>query len=178
LQDQPARAGSAPTLSTPPFIVAPTAPPPGATEQARRDRPAAVRPPTCEIPWQLLARTAPRHSIVIWLSDFPPREVPEGWGVLRRRYSTMGFRVDDPWERALPAGDALVAYDPLAGRLVTLDGTAAQRLAHEEWVQRRTAAFRDLFPDTLSRLIVSTEEPRLDALVRFFHARMKTRSRG
>jgi hypothetical protein len=25
---------------------------------------------------------------------------------------------------------------------------------------------------------VSTEEPRLDALVRFFHARMKTRARG
>jgi hypothetical protein len=178
LQDQPARPGSAPTLSTPPFIVAPTTPPPGVTGEARRGRPAAIRPPTCEIPWQLLARTAPRHSIVIWLSDFPPREVPEGWGVLRRRYNTMGFRVDDPWERALPAGDELVAYDPLAGRLVTLDGTAAQRLAHTEWVQRRTAAFRDLFPDTLSRLIVSTEEPRLDALVRFFHARMKTRSRG
>jgi Protein of unknown function DUF58 len=173
LQDQPVRARSAPTLSTPPFIVPPLAAPAGAAKDPHRDRPAA-----CDIPWQLLARTAPRHSIVIWLSDFPPREVPEGWGVLRRRYNTMGFRVDDPWERALPAGDSLVAYDPLAGRLVTLDGTAMQRLAHTEWVQRRAAAFRDLFPDTLSRLVVSTEEPRLDALVRFFHARMKTRSRG
>ena len=34
--------------------------------------------------------------------------------MLQRRYQTMGFRVDDPWERALPAGDTLVAYDPLA----------------------------------------------------------------
>ena len=131
-----------------------------------------------EIPWQLLARAAPKHSILIWLSDFPPREAPDGWSVLQRRYQTMGFRVDDPWERALPAGDTLVAYDPLARRLVTLDGMAAQRAGHAEWVGRREAAFRDLFPDSLSRLVVSTRETRLDALVRFFHARMRTRSRG
>jgi hypothetical protein len=137
-----------------------------------------IRYPQSEIPWQLLARAAPKHSILIWLSDFPPREAPEGWSVLQRRYQTMGFRVDDPWERALPSGDTLVAYDPLARRLVTLDGTAAQRAGHAEWVQRREDAFRLLFPDPLSRLIVSTREPRLEALVRFFHARMRTRSRG
>ncbi|MFA5056630.1 MAG: DUF58 domain-containing protein [Opitutaceae bacterium] len=135
-------------------------------------------PFTVEVPWRLLARSAPKHSILIWLSDFPPREAPEGWGVLQRRYQTMGFRVDDPWERALPAGDTLVAYDPLARRLVTLDGTAAQRAGHADWVKRREAGFRDLFPDSLSRLVVGTRESRLDALVRFFHARMKTRSRG
>jgi hypothetical protein len=137
-----------------------------------------VRPPPSEIPWRLLSRAAPKHSILIWLSDFPPREAPEGWGVLQRRYQTMGFRVDDPWERALPDGDTLVAYDPLAGRLVTLDGTAAQRAGHAGWVKSRADAFRQLFPDPLSRLIVSTQEPRLDALVRFFHARMRTRTRG
>ncbi len=137
-----------------------------------------IRYPQSEIPWQLLARAAPKHSILIWLSDFPPREAPEGWSVLQRRYQTMGFRVDDPWERTLPAGDTLVAYDPLARRLVTLDGTAAQRAGHAEWVKRREDAFRLLFPDPLSRLIVSTREPRLEALVRFFHARMRTRSRG
>ena len=137
-----------------------------------------IQYPQSEIPWQLLARAAPKHSILIWLSDFPPREAPEGWSVLQRRYQTMGFRVDDPWERALPAGDTLVAYDPLARRLVTLDGTAAQRAGHAEWVKHREDAFRQLFPDPLSRLIVSTREPRLEALVRFFHARMRTRSRG
>jgi hypothetical protein len=131
-----------------------------------------------EIPWQLLARAAPKHSILIWLSDFPPREAPDGWNVLQRRYQTMGFRVDDPWERALPAGDTLVAYDPLARRLVTLDGTAAQRAGHAEWTARREDAFRALFPDTLSRLVVGTQESRLDALVRFFHTRMRTRPRG
>jgi Protein of unknown function DUF58 len=183
-----ASAGLAAGLSVPPFAAAGLSAPPmiapataGKTEAGKKaddDHGASAQPPQLEIPWQLLTRSAPRHSIVIWLSDFSPREAPEGWGVLRRRYNTMGFRVDDPWERALPAGEPLVAYDPLASRLVTLDGTAAQRLRHLEWVKRRESAFRDLFPDSLSRLVVSTEESRLDALVRFFHARMKTRSRG
>jgi hypothetical protein len=137
-----------------------------------------IRYPVSEIPWQLLARAAPKHSILIWLSDFPPREAPDGWAVLQRRYQTMGFRVDDPWDRAFPPGAAFTAYDPLASRLVTLDRSAGQRAAHTEWVTRREAAFRALFPDSLSRLAVSTEQPRLDALVRFFHARMRTRSRG
>ena len=151
---------------------------PDSGKKEAADHLSGLRYPQSEIPWQLLARAAPKHSILIWLSDFPPREAPEGWSVLQRRYQTMGFRVDDPWERTLPAGDTLVAYDPLARRLVTLDGTAAQRAGHAEWVKRREDAFRLLFPDPLSRLIVSTREPRLEALVRFFHARMRTRSRG
>jgi len=125
------------------------------------------------VPWRMLAHAAPRHSILIWLGDFAPRAEPEGWSVLSRRYQTMGFRVDDPWERELPASRLLSAYDPVAGRLVNLDGTsAAQRAAHADWVRRRDAAFRALFPDQLSRLVVRPDEERLAALVRFFHARM------
>ncbi len=130
------------------------------------------------IPWRLLAKAAPRHSIMIWLGDFPPRVEPEGWSVLSRRYQTMGFRVDDPWEHSLPHDRVLTAYDPVSGRLVTLNGTSSsQRAAHAEWVQQRDAAFRAIFPDPLSRLVVGTEQNRLDALVRFFHARMASGKR-
>ena len=93
--------------------------------------------------------------------------------MLRRRYQTMGFRVDDPWEREFPAA-RFAAYDPAAGRLVTLDGGSAERAAHYAWVREREAAWNDLFPDPLSRLAFTTGENRLDALVRFFHARMQT----
>ena len=133
-----------------------------------------------EMPWRFLARAAPKHSVLIWLGDFPPttRESrgsaqPEGWPVLQRRYQTMGFRVDDPWERALPSGESFAAYDPVAGRLVTLEGSAAERAAHAAWVQERESAWHALFPDPMSRLVVGTDQNRLDALVRFFHARMK-----
>jgi hypothetical protein len=162
----------------PPALARPAASGETADRKTETGRPPAsgLPPPaSVAIPWQLLSRAAPKHSILIWLSDFPPREAPEGWGVLQRRYQTMGFRVDDPWDRALPAGDTLVAYDPLTSRLVTLDGSAGQRAGHTEWVKRREQAFRELFPDTLSRLTVRTDEPRLEALVRFFQARMGTR---
>lgn len=132
------------------------------------------------IPWRFLARAAPKHSVLIWLGDFPPvsrggREgvQPDGWPVLQRRYQTMGFRVDDPWERALPAGEGFAAYDPTTGRLVTLEGSAAERAAHAAWVRERESGWQSLFPDPLSRLGVGTDQNRLEALVRFFHARMK-----
>jgi hypothetical protein len=124
------------------------------------------------MPWRFLARAAPKHSVLLWLGDFPPRGVPDGWTVLQRRYQTMGFRVDDPWERALPDGEAFAAYDPTSGRLVTLDGNSAERAAHATWCRQREDAWTTLFPDALSRLVVGTAENRLDALVRFFHARM------
>jgi len=126
-----------------------------------------------EIPWRFLARAAPKHSVFLWLGDFPPRAEPEGWGVLRRRYQTMGFRVDDPWEHALPASESFAAYDPSAGRLVTLEGSAAERAAHATWGVEREAAWTALFPNRLSRLVVGTDQNRLDALVKFFHARMR-----
>ncbi len=130
-------------------------------------------PNSAAIPWRLLAKAAPRHSILIWLGDFPPRIEPEGWTVLSRRYQTMGFRVEDPWDRELPANSRLTTYDPVSGRIVNLNGaSAAQRAAHAEWVAQRDTSFRALFPDPLSRLSVGTDQERLEALVRFFHARM------
>jgi hypothetical protein len=129
--------------------------------------------PAPEIPWRFVARAAPKHSVLLWLGDFPPRAEPDGWAVLRRRYQTMGFRVDDPWERELPDEGPIAAYDPASSRLVTLEGGQADRSAHAEWRSRRDASWQALFPDPLSRLVVSTADDRFDALVRFFHARMR-----
>jgi len=146
------------------------------TEKVSRAAPRQpeIQNPKPEIPWRLLSRATPKHTILVWLGDFPERPAPEGWPILQRRYQTMGFRMDDPWERALPAGETFAAYDPLAGRLVLLDGSAAQRAAHAQWRAGREAAWASLFPDPRSRLVVTTEEDRLDALVKFFHARMHT----
>ena len=127
--------------------------------------------PKSQIPWRLLSRAAPKHSILIWLGDFAPRPEPDGWAVMRRRYQPMGFRVDDPWDRELPSGEAFAAYDPVDGHLVTLENTASQRIAHDKWREQRDSAWCNLFPNTLTRLVVGTDEDRLDALVRFFQSR-------
>jgi len=131
------------------------------------------------LPLQLISRATPRHSIIVWLGDFAPRVEPEGWPALCRRYQMMGFRVDDPWERQFPADTAdlgnspLATYDPIAGRLVTLENSAAARAAHATWTRQREDAWRALFPIAHNRLVVSTEDDRLDALVRFFQKRMR-----
>jgi len=127
------------------------------------------------IPWRFLAQAAPKHSVLIWLGDFPPRAEPDGWQVIQRRYQTMGFRAVDPWERELPSRASLTTFDPGAGRLVTLDDSPAEREAQRAWCEEREASFRTHFPDTLSQLTVGTDENRLDAMVRFFHARMRSR---
>jgi len=127
------------------------------------------------IPWRLLSHAAPKHSIMIWLGDFAPRNPPDGWPLFQRRYQTLGFRVDDPWERQFPVGENFAAYDPVAGRLVTIENTPAERAAHARWREARDTHWRALFPDQLARLRVSTDENRLDALVSFFRKRMSTR---
>ncbi|ATC62521.1 DUF58 domain-containing protein [Nibricoccus aquaticus] len=134
-------------------------------------------PAATAIPWRLISKTAPKHSILIWLGDFAARPAPDGWPLMQRRYQTMGFRVDDPWDRELPAGDSFAAYDPVNGRLVTIEGSSAERAAHAEWRDTRDTSFRALFPDPQSRLVVGTDEPRLEALVKFFHRRMAGSSR-
>jgi hypothetical protein len=134
------------------------------------------KPPV--IPWRFVAKAAPKHSVLLWLGDFGPGEVPDGWLVIRKRYQTMGFRVDDPWDRALPSDESFAAYDPSAGRLVTIEGTASEKKAHEAWRQRRENHWQSLFPDRFGRLVVSTNENRLNALVRFFHSRMRGASFG
>lgn len=85
----------------------------------------------------------------------------------------MGFRIDDPWERELPYGQLLAVFDPTQGRLVTLEGSMDEQKAHAKWRAQREADWMRLYPDPHSRLVVSTAESRLDALVKFFHARMR-----
>ncbi|HLP09509.1 MAG TPA: DUF58 domain-containing protein [Opitutaceae bacterium] len=138
-----------------------------------RPAPALDGPSEVPIPWEFIARAAPRHSVLLWLGDFPARPAPDGWSLLRRRYQPMCFRVDDPWDRALPDAAPFGAYDPLAGRIVVLSPrSAAERAQHAAWQAEREAAFRALQPDSLARLVVSTQDDLLDAMVRFFRARM------
>jgi len=119
-----------------------------------------------------LTSLAPRHTIVVWLSDHRARPLPEGWSAFTRRNTVLGLRVDDPWDRAFPedAGE-LTAFDPLSGRLVALGQGHAERVAHARWREARDASFAAWFPDPFGRHVVGTDENRLESLVRFFRRR-------
>ena len=125
------------------------------------------------IDWQRFFHAFPRHSVVLWLGDFAPRPVPPAWSALRRRYQMIGLRVEDPWERVLPHNGRLTAIDPVSGELLPFDtGSKASRARHALWVRARDAYWQEMFPSPLDRLTVSTEDDLVQAVVRFFRARM------
>ena len=126
-----------------------------------------------DIDWQRFFHAFPRHSVVLWLGDFAPRPVPPAWSALRRRYQMIGLRVEDPWERVLPHNGRLTAIDPVSGELLPFDtGSKASRARHALWVRARDAYWQEMFPSPLDRLTVSTEDDLVQAVVRFFRARM------
>ncbi|HEY2402695.1 MAG TPA: DUF58 domain-containing protein [Steroidobacteraceae bacterium] len=127
-------------------------------------------PPQCQIPWRMLRKVASRGSVLLWLGPFMPAPLPEGWRELQRRYQTVGVRADDQWDVELPEDARFAAYDPIAGRLTTIDTSApAQRSAHRRWRGEREAHFTHLFARHDERLkILNTEDP-LQALVAYFH---------
>jgi len=140
--------------------------------------PSVDGPGNADIPWRFLAKAAPRHSIFIWLGDFPPETEPEGWTVIRRRYEAMGFRIEDPWERELPLAGALPVFDPIDGAMAVVDtGASAHRTAHAEWVRERNHLFETLFPEATNRLNLTTLDTPIDSMVGFFQRRSRHPSR-
>ncbi|WP_438481177.1 DUF58 domain-containing protein [Oleiharenicola lentus] len=135
---------------------------------------------TVEVPWRLALRGVAAHSILVWLGPFLETPVADEWALLRRRYQIMGARADDPWDFELPKARRFAAFDPLAGRLMTLHTGEAERAAHEEWRHRRDDYFQNLFPDSRDQLVARTDEPVFDVMVDFFrrHQRVPSKPQG
>ncbi len=136
-------------------------------------------PSVTAIPWRLLSRAASRHSVLAWLGPFAPGPEPEDWRAISRRYQTVGFRADDPWDLELPPNERLAVFDPVAGQVTELNtGSTASRAAHAEWVASREEHFHDLFPLVRDRQALRTDEPVFDATVDFFHRRARLAAVG
>ena len=130
--------------------------------------------PEASLEWKLFFHAFPKHSIVLWLGDFPPRPMGPGWAALRKRYEMIGVRVDDPWDIQLPSLGILPAVDPESGEVLAFDmGTKDSQQRHARWVAEREAAWQEWFPSPLQRLTAGTEGDLLDPLVTFFRRRMQ-----
>ncbi len=140
--------------------------------------PSRTDPRPVGTPWKFISYAAPVHSVFVWVGDFPPAEQPPAWAVTRQRYQPIGFRIEDPWERSLPEGPSITAYDPTHRRLVVLDPSSkAHREQQAAWVAERNANFNKLFLDALGRLVVTPDDSMLESLVKFFHGHMRLRAR-
>ncbi|MFO0449162.1 MAG: DUF58 domain-containing protein, partial [Pseudomonadota bacterium] len=141
--------------------------------------PALDGPPSAALPWDFMRRFASRGSVLVWAGPFAPTELPRSWPELQHRYQLVGMRADDPWDDGLPEDARLVAYDPVAGWLTTLDGgSAADRAAHARWRAARESHFAALFPNEDDRLRVRNTEDPLQALVAWFHRHRHAEARG
>ncbi len=126
----------------------------------------------CVVPWKKVFATAPRHSAIFWMGDFPPRPAPAGWSAMRERYELVGIRADDPWERTFPEVSGLTVFDPVSSRLMVLDAySTEQRRAHAAWIGDRELAWEALFPAPRERMVMGTEEKTLEALSAFLRRR-------
>lgn len=120
-------------------------------------------------PWSLALCAAPRHSVVVWLGPFAPGVEPEEWPALVRRYQVVGFRADDPWDRALPEKGRLPIFDPVGRGSAEFDLSApANRAAHAAWAEAREEHFSALFPDERTRHALPIEEPVFESVTGFF----------
>jgi len=123
-------------------------------------------------------RLLPRHAIFIWLSDFPPRKIPEEWKLLRQRFVCVGARVDDPWDVFTPQSGILPVLDTATFEALTLDWrNASVRSQHEKWRQQRDIIWRELFPEKSNRLILQVEKPTLNQVMEFLTTRARNIAR-
>jgi uncharacterized protein (DUF58 family) len=126
-------------------------------------------PSSCTIPWDLVRNVATRRSVVLWFGPFLPAPLPAGWRELQRRYQSVGVRADDAWDKELPADTRFAAYDPLSGRLTTIDSASvAERTAHRKWRGAREGHFAHLFPRLADRMKIGNDDDPLNTLVAYF----------
>ncbi len=124
----------------------------------------------CMIPWNLIRKVAVRRSVLPWFGPFLPAPLPDGWRELQQRYQAIGVRADDAWDEKLPADTRFAAYDPLSGRLTTIDtASVAERAAHRRWHGERDGHFAHLFPRLADRMKIGNGEDLLSALAAYFH---------
>lgn len=120
-------------------------------------------------------RVVTQKAIVFILSDFLDEDFERPLKVMRQRFDLVGISVVDPRELALPRVGLVELEDAESGETILVDTASATfqrdferlRLADEAELQR---VFRSCNVD---HLVMRTDRPYVDTLVRFFRLREK-----
>ena len=120
-----------------------------------------------------------RRSVVFVVSDF----LSEGWeqplSIIAQRHEVVPVVVSDPMETALPAMGLVQFEDLETGEVIELDTSGPARLEYLQRVQSRAierdAQMRRLKLDVVE---IQTDQPYVDALVAYFHMRVRRMAHG
>jgi uncharacterized protein (DUF58 family) len=126
---------------------------------------------------RFLLRTARRHSVMFWISDFADALDPRDLRVLGRRHDLTALLLRDPRDESLPSVGWVELEDLESGARRLVDsGRAAVRRAYQQEAQRRLAATTDALARARCPVLhLQTGRPYLPVLMRYFSQRRRGR---
>jgi uncharacterized protein (DUF58 family) len=124
---------------------------------------------------RFVLRTARRHSVVFWISDFEEPPDVRDWRVLGRRHDVTALLLRDPRDDALPAAGWVEIEDLETGERRLLDsGASGTRERYRREAGRRLGAVSAALTRTRCPLLVlQTGRPWLPVLMRYFAQRRR-----
>jgi uncharacterized protein (DUF58 family) len=124
-----------------------------------------------------LLRTARRHSVVFWISDFEDPVDARDWRVLARRHDVTALLLRDPRDEVLPPVGWVGMEDLETGarRLVDTGSKAVRERYQRSAAQRLATVTTALAQARCPLLVLHTGRPWLPALMRYFAQRRRGR---
>jgi uncharacterized protein (DUF58 family) len=121
-----------------------------------------------------LGKIARRRTVVFLVSDFLANDWERSLKIARRRHDVIPVVISDPMESLLPKVGLAVFEDIESGQLIEFDTSGPEA----RWFEERVRERREVRERTLHRLRmdvvnVNTDQPYVDALIKFFRARAR-----
>ncbi|NUO02061.1 MAG: DUF58 domain-containing protein, partial [Saprospiraceae bacterium] len=116
-----------------------------------------------------------KRRVCFLLSDFLAKGYEAPLRIAARRHDLIGVQIVDPRETALPNIGLMRVKDPETGQVQWLDtASASVRRHYENWHREQSDYFRGIFLKSgADALRIQTDEPYVNALLKFFHKRIK-----
>jgi uncharacterized protein (DUF58 family) len=132
-----------------------------------------VRETSLDNALQFLNRVQKRRSVVFLVSDFQTAASRQALAVSNGRHDLIGITMSDPRERALPDVGIISFRDAETGELVEVDARhpRVRELFRQQSAQRAEENSQALRRAGVDELAISTTEPYVNSLRRFFEAR-------
>ncbi|HVP15475.1 MAG TPA: DUF58 domain-containing protein [Terriglobales bacterium] len=126
---------------------------------------------------RFLLRTARRHSVIFWISDFADPLEARDWRVLGRRHDVTALLLRDPRDEVLPAVGWVELEDLESGtrRLLDTGSRRAREAYRRDALARLSAATRALSRARCPVVVLDTGRSWLPVLMRYFSERRRGR---
>jgi len=116
-----------------------------------------------------------KRSICFVLSDYHDLAYESPLRIASKRHDVIGLRIEDPFEKEIPNIGLVRAIDAERDKTMIIDTSSrAQRQQLEEQFESYASYYRKTFPKSGGDMLnITTSEPYVNALLKFFKKRKK-----